>query len=80
MGSCSSAKKDASHSQAVEHHTGKNNLNLKKISASTTHTVNGSINLNNGDELVRRKSKLKEFERISKETILDGKIFLKLKI
>ncbi len=72
MGSCSSAKKDASHSQAVDH-TDKNNLILKKISASTTHSVNGSINVKNGDELIRRKSQLKEFDRISKETILDGK-------
>lgn len=75
MGSCGSAKKNTSHSQAVKY-TNKTNIDQRKVSASVTNIPNGGSHVDSEGYGRRKSVKLKELDRISKETILDGKLNL----
>ena len=72
MGGCGSAKKNISHSHSISH-SHKNNINERKVSASTVNIPNGGSNAYVEGYTKRKSVKLNEFDRISKETILDGK-------
>lgn len=75
MGSCSSAKKNTSHSQPVNR-TKNTIINERKASSSTAHLPNGGSHVNGHGYETRKSVKLKELDRISQDTILDGNLFL----
>jgi len=77
MGSCGSVKKNGSHSH-LNNLTNKQEINIRKASAST-HIPNGSSKVNGEDYFKKKSVKMSEFERISKETILDGNLINKIK-
>ncbi len=72
MGSCSSAKKNVPHSQEVNY-INKNDVNRRKASGSSLTMMNARISDTGGEYGRRKSAKLKELDRISKETTLDGK-------
>lgn len=71
MGNCKSSKKFCSHSHP-NNHLKKNDVKFRKQSSSTK-LPNGISKINGEDFLKRKSVKLSEIDRISKETILDGK-------